>query len=175
MCVQYILHVLKKELKESRTWFEWYHSTVCCSALRFLSIIFKWKKRLVFAFDPLFCVHWEPLWYHCLSLCKDHTNSYCTHPIRTALFLIESFVPFLECASAIWGEMRAGSETEISDGLWQGSAAGPRLLMTWGHSMCLSLRRHKRAGVFGVLKMYHEMTQLGPHSFCMRRTHGGIL
>lgn len=36
--------------------------------------------------------------------------------------------------------------------------------------MCLSLRRHKRANVFGVLKMYNEMTQLGPHSFCMSST-----
>lgn len=68
-----------------------------------------------------------------------------------------------------------GGEKETRVGVRQGSGAVPKLIMTWGHGMCLSSRRHKEADVLGILKLYHEMTQLGPHSFCMRHTQGRIL
>lgn len=46
--------------------------------------------------------------------------------------------------------------------------------MTWGYGMCFSPRCHKGADVLGILIMYHEMTQLGPHSLFMSRIRGGI-
>ncbi len=45
----------------------------------------------------------------------------------------------------------------------------------WHEDMVCALRLHKEADVLGILKMYHEMTQLGPHSFCMSHTQGRIL
>lgn len=49
-----------------------------------------------------------------------------------------------------------------------------KLLMTPRHALCLSLGRHNGTNVSASLKMYREMTQLGPHLFCMSHTAGRI-
>lgn len=154
---------------------ERYHCTACCLDACFLFSehphLTK-TKRLVGAFDPLFCVHRAALWCQLPSqrgrksipiTCKKS----CT---QSAEQLVSDKV---SCHFwGFWSERRRGGEKEMGDGVRQGSGAGPRLIMTWGHGMCLSWRRHKGTNVLGYFKNVSWNDTTGA-SFILQEPHIG--